>query len=117
MHQLHPLPGIRQPTAGSTALERRSGLRSSCRRAGWTIALGHRRAGGACGAADVAPALLPAPQDDTPFDVLLEPLAPAAGLEVLRINRCMGLQLTIEGEAPRSARWCGAGARTPPGAR
>ncbi|KAL4440201.1 hypothetical protein ABPG75_003202 [Micractinium tetrahymenae] len=35
-------------------------------------------------------------QDDTPFDVLLEPLAPAAGLEVLRINRCMGLQLTIE---------------------
>lgn len=35
-------------------------------------------------------------QDDTPFDVLLEPLAAAWGLEVLRINRCMGLQLSLE---------------------
>lgn len=36
---------------------------------------------------------------------------------MLRINRCMGLQLTIEGEAPRSERWCRAGACTPPGTR
>ncbi|EFN52805.1 hypothetical protein CHLNCDRAFT_138465 [Chlorella variabilis] len=35
-------------------------------------------------------------QDDCPFDLLSEPLAPAANLEVLRINRCMGLQLNIE---------------------
>lgn len=37
-------------------------------------------------------------QDDQPFDLLVEPLAGAGRLEVLRINRCMGLQLSIEGE-------------------
>ncbi|KAI3431582.1 hypothetical protein D9Q98_004632 [Chlorella vulgaris] len=35
-------------------------------------------------------------QDDQPFDLLVEPLAAAGRLEVLRINRCMGLQLSIE---------------------
>lgn len=42
-------------------------------------------------------------QDDTPFDVVAEPLGPAAALEVLRLNRCLGLQLGKEG--------AGAGAR------
>ena len=40
-----------------------------------------------------------APQDDSPWDELCEPLVPAASLEVLRINRCLGLQLSIEGAA------------------
>ncbi|KAI7840413.1 hypothetical protein COHA_005844 [Chlorella ohadii] len=35
-------------------------------------------------------------QDDSPWDELSEPLVPAAALEVLRINRCLGLQLSIE---------------------
>ncbi|PRW39336.1 20 kDa chloroplastic isoform B [Chlorella sorokiniana] len=35
-------------------------------------------------------------QDDSPWDELSEPLVPAMALEVLRINRCLGLQLSIE---------------------
>lgn len=35
-------------------------------------------------------------QDDTPLDLLLEPLGAAHQLEVLRINRCLGVQLNIE---------------------
>jgi hypothetical protein len=42
-------------------------------------------------------------QDDTPFDLVAELLAPAAALEVLRLNRCLGLQLGIEGEGWRGA--------------
>lgn len=40
-------------------------------------------------------------QDETPFDTLSDPLREARCLEVLRINRCQGLQLGIEGEAGR----------------
>lgn len=46
-------------------------------------------------------------QDDQPFDLLVEPLAAAGRLEVLRINRCMGLQLSIEGECAALAGWAG----------
>ena len=60
-------------------------------------------------------------QDDCPFDLLSEPLAPAANLEVLRINRCMGLQLNIEGGpaagTPGRGRGPGQAARHSPGDR
>ena len=42
------------------------------------------------------------PQDDSPWDDLSVPLAPATALEVLRINRCLGLQLALEGARPGS---------------
>lgn len=38
-------------------------------------------------------------QDEQPLEqALLEPLRVAGSLQVLRINRCMGLQLSLEGE-------------------
>lgn len=36
-------------------------------------------------------------QDDSPWDEMAGPLTPATSLEVLRINRCLGLQPSIEG--------------------
>ena len=35
--------------------------------------------------------------DEVPLELLVEPLRGAPALEVLRINRCLGLQLSIEG--------------------
>jgi hypothetical protein len=40
-------------------------------------------------------------QDDVPLELLAEPLRGAPALEVLRLNRCLGLQLSIEGEGGR----------------